>query len=171
MHTNSSQSLVFFEALVTRGDLSARHLSITCLFFNGLFLSFSTTSPFFKIDRASNVNFAPSVSRARLCLGHHLFGFPTMRTDTLGARWRSNWSNCTIGNLNYLWMLISIAHITIIIIYFSTYINPYNTLWWYYGIATSYVTVNYIWIITAINNIGQERRKSIITSNERVDYL
>ena len=59
----------FWSSFVPREGLSTRHLSTTCLFFNGLLLNFSTTSFFFNIGIASNVNFSPSVSRARLCLG------------------------------------------------------------------------------------------------------
>ena len=55
-------------SLGAMGGLFVRRLSTTCLFFNGLLLNFSTTSSFFNIGRASNVNFSPSVSRTRLYL-------------------------------------------------------------------------------------------------------
>ena len=59
VYTYSRPVLVFFEALVPRRGLSTRRLSTTCLFFNGLLLNFSTTSPFFNIGKASKVNFSP----------------------------------------------------------------------------------------------------------------
>ena len=76
MRIFSRPVLVFFEALVPRGGLSVRRLSTTCLFFNCLLLNFSTTSLFFNIGKASNVNFSPSISCARLCLRASSFWYP-----------------------------------------------------------------------------------------------